>query len=239
MKQIVFFMICATLFFPLSLLAHSISIVSDASPFTGAIVDRGSYTAPQGYARPYDTLQNLAYQGNGFARAAVSKDTIANYPYIHMPQYINDGLYGNGASWIGATAYSWIKIDLGQIVSMDVFQFGRDRMGYFNDRCIGHFTIEVAMSDNLYANGDSSNDSLEYTQIFNSATSGYAGVFGLGQTVRVLFSEQIQAKFVKITFDNETIAVDEIEIFGNVPEPSCIFSLFLGFMIFYKFFRRG
>ncbi len=197
---------------------------------------RSGFTTENGAIRPYDTANNLAYQGNGFAQAAVVQDTLAGYPAIHQPQFANDGLYGNGTSWIGAGGYRWLKIDLGRIVQMSSLEFGRDRLAYFNDRAPGQFTIAVAMSDNVYANGDSSNDSSEYTTVFNSADFGFSGTFNPGDTVRSAFSQAITAKFVKITFAGVEACIDEIEIFGTVspiPEPCTVLSIMLALCLYF------
>ncbi|NUM36251.1 MAG: discoidin domain-containing protein [Candidatus Brocadiae bacterium] len=218
--------------FPLCCLADSVSIVSH-TPFSGSMSYRPGFSTENGSIRPYDTTNNLAYQGNGFAQAAVVQDTLPGYPSIHQPQFANDGLYGNGASWIGAGGYRWLKIDLGRVVQMSRLEFGRDRLGYFNDRAPGQFTIAVAMTDNVYAHGDSSNDSVEYTTVFNSADFGFAGAFNPGDTVRSVFSQAITAKFVKITFSGVETCIDEIEIFGTVPEPSTILSIVLALCVYF------
>ena len=57
---------------------------------------------------------------------------------------------------------SWFKIDLGRTVLIDSITFGRGRIaGAFDDRDPGQFTIEVASSDNVYSNGDDTNDGAE------------------------------------------------------------------------------
>ena len=51
---------------------------------------------------------------------------------------------GRSPSWISAP---WLKIDLGQTVSIDRLMLGRDRLAGFDDRDPGQFTIEVALVD--------------------------------------------------------------------------------------------
>ena len=100
------------------------------------------------------------------------------------PPYLNDGLYGPGASWISNSAYSWIKIDLGKSTTINTVAFGRDRLGNFNDRDPGSFVIAVALSDNVYADGNSSNDYVEYTEVYDSEQVGFNGIVSGSETIQ-------------------------------------------------------
>jgi hypothetical protein len=146
----------------------------------------------------------------------VAKDTLPGHSGIHQAAYLNDGHYGNGASWISNSAYSWIKIDLGQVKSINTVEFGRDRLGNFNDRDPGQFTIAVALSDNVYSDGNSSNDSIEYALIYDSERSGFTGTVSGSETVTAYFGS-VAARFVKITFANPGTAIDEVEVFMVQP----------------------
>ena len=118
---------------PLTVFANQISIVP-ASPFTGPLQCRPTFGPPQCNFRPFDTAQDLAFQGNGSALPAVAKDVIPSGSTIHTIANANDGHYGNGTSWIGNSANSWLKIDLGQAALIDRVTIGRDRTGGFDDR---------------------------------------------------------------------------------------------------------
>ena len=194
-----------------------------SSAFTGPEIYKSGYPANQAAYRPFDTSYNLAYQGNGFAQAAVAKDTIAGYPDIHQSQYANDGYYGNGTSWIGSSANSWLKIDLGQEALIDSIVLGRDRLGYYDDRDPGQFIISAALSDNIYANGDDSLDSTEYVVIYDSSSDSYSGLISGSDSLSVNFSVPVSAQYIKITFTNSGAAIDEIEVFGTaIPSPATI-----------------
>ena len=119
---------------------------------------------PQCLGEPYDTNENLA-----FTHPVVAKDVLGGA--FHKIANINDGNYGNGVSWIGTSANSWIKIDLGQPRLIDRVTFGRDRLGFFGDRPPGNFTVELALTENVFANGDATNDSAEYVEILDSLTA--------------------------------------------------------------------
>ena len=170
------------------------------------------YLPPLCLAEGSDNRENLTFQGNGVARAAVAKDTLPGFNGIHHAAHVNDGLYGNGASWISNSAYSWIKIDLGKLTDINTVAFGRDRLGNYNDRDPGQFTIAVALSDNVYADGNSSRDSIEYTLVYDSERAGFDGSVSTAETVQAYFGS-VTARFVKITFTNPGTAIDEVEVF--------------------------
>ena len=159
-----------------------------------------------------DNKENLTFQGNGVARAAVAKDNLPGFNGIHHAGHVNDGLYGNEASWISNSAYSWIKIDLGKLTNINTVAFGRDRLGNYNDRDPGQFTIAVALGDNVYADGNSSNDSIEYTMVYDSERAGFDGSVSAAETVQAYFGA-VTARYVKVTFTNPGTAIDEIEVF--------------------------
>ncbi len=84
-----------------------------SSDLTGTEICKLGFNPPQCKAAFFSNDQNVAYQSNGFAQPAVAKDNIHGYDSIHQPEFVNDGAYGNGTSWISDSPYSWIKIDLG------------------------------------------------------------------------------------------------------------------------------
>ncbi|RPJ28212.1 MAG: discoidin domain-containing protein [Chloroflexi bacterium] len=180
------------------------------------VICKPGYLPPLCLAKEFDKSEDLTFQGNGSARPAVAKDTLPGFSGVHKAAYVNDGLYGPGASWISNSAYSWIKIDLGKTTTINTVEFGRDRLGSFNDRDPGQFIIAVALSDNVYADGNSNNDYVEYTEIYNSEQAGFNGVVSGSETIRAQFGP-VTARFVKIIFSNAGTAVDEIEVFMVQP----------------------
>ena len=183
---------------------------------TAQVICKPGYVPPLCLAKEFDKSSDLTSPGNGVARPAVAKDTVPGYGRVHQPAYINDGLYGPGASWVSNSSYSWIKIDLGKAQTINTITFGRDRLGRLNDGDPGQFVIAVALSDNVYADGDSSNDYAEYTEVYNSEQSGFDGLVSGPETVKATF-EPVTARFVKITFENAKTAVDEVEVFMIQP----------------------
>ena len=175
---------------------------------------RGGDPSPQCDASGFDRSGDLAFSGNGSAQPAVAYDSIAGFPDIHKPAVANDGFYGNGSSWIGASAGSWVKIDLGRRMYIDRVQIGRDRTGGLDDRDPGRFTIATATGDNAYANGDDSNDDAEYTQQFDSQPFDPDVTFLTSETLEAQF-DPVVARYVKVQVANYGAALDEIEVRGQ------------------------
>jgi hypothetical protein len=172
---------------------------------------RTIWSAPQGSIWAFSTQSDLASPANGLARAAISRDVIPGHETIHNPTFLNDGYYGNGSSWIGTGADSWIKIDLGQTVPVGNVRFGRDRIGHFDDRDPGRFQIFLATSDDVYANGNDQNDSQEYRSVFDSETVGFSGQISGSQTLLATLPAT-DARYVTIQFGADGAAIDEVEV---------------------------
>ena len=164
--------------------------------------------------------QNLSLRKNGIARAAISNDTLSDDAGSHPAAFVNDGVYGRGSRWISKSPNSWLKIDLGQATMINVVALiGRERVGNFGDKAPGHFEIAIALSDNVYANGDSNNDNIEYEKVFDSESTGPTETISDAETVTAYF-DPVMARFVKITFTNPGEAVDEVEVFLFNPSRS-------------------
>lgn len=176
------------------------------------IICKPGYEPPLCLAGEFESESDLSYQGNGIARPAVAKDTAPDYGSLNQAAYVNDGLYGPGAGWISNSKYSWIKIDLGKVTAINTVKFGRDRLGKLNDGDPGRFIIAVALSDNIYANGNSSNDEREYRVIYDSRQTGFEGTISGPETVIAQFGTRV-IRYIKITFQNKGTAVDEVEAF--------------------------
>lgn len=180
------------------------------------ILCKDGFEPPLCLAREIDKSHDLSNPGNGRARPAVAKDTMPGYGRLHRAENINDGLYGPGASWVSNSPNSWIKIDLGQVTIMNTIAFGRDRLGNYNDGDPGRFVIAVAESDDVYANGNSSNDEKEYDEVYDSADDGFDGMISGPETVIAQF-RMTEARYIKITFENARTAIDEVEVFVSRP----------------------
>lgn len=176
------------------------------------IICKPGYQPPLCLAGEFNPSGDLTYPGNGTARPAVAKDTMPGYGLIHQAAHVNDGLYGPGASWVSKSKNSWIKIDLGKATLINTVAFGRDRLGALNDRDPGQFVVAVALADDVYVHGNNSNDELEYSVVYDSKQAGFNGKISGAETVLAQF-ETRAARFIKLIFENEGTAIDEVEVF--------------------------
>ena len=190
--------------------------IMTASPRAVSITCKPGAEPPLCLAGEYKQEVGLADPGNGLARPAVAKDTMYAAGGIHKAAYVNDGLYGPGASWISNSRNSWIKIDLGKITEINTVTFGRDRLGNLNGHNPGQFVVALALTDNVYANGNNSKDNQEYQAVFNSKEAGFSGNISGDETVVAQFAPRA-ARYIKITFENKGTVIDEVEAFLKQP----------------------
>jgi hypothetical protein len=143
----------------------------------------------------------------------VSKDARVNAAGGHKPAYVNDGRAG--ASWVSNSADSWIKIDLGQVRTINTVSLQKGDPGSPSENTPGQFVIAVALSD-VYSDGDSSQDYTEYTQVFHSEQAGFSGTVSQAETIRTQFPS-VRARYVKITFEQAGAAIEEVGVFLAEP----------------------
>jgi Protein of unknown function (DUF3060)/F5/8 type C domain len=158
-----------------------------------------------------DSSQDLADAGNGLAQPAVSSQPDPDG--AHKAAYLNDGR--DGASWVSNSPNSWIKIDLGTVTAVNTVSLQKGSVDSGSDDNPGRFVIEVALSD-VYANGDSSNDSMEYTQVLHLEQTDFSGTASETNTIQIQFPP-INARFVKVTFEKAEVAIKEVGVFMVQP----------------------
>jgi hypothetical protein len=154
----------------------------------------------------FDASQDLANRDNGMARPAISKDARPSQEGLHKAEHVNDGHHG--ASWVSDSEDSWIKIDLGQVQTINMVSLQQGSLGSSSDHNPGQFVIEVALSDE-YADGDSSHDYAEYSQVFHSEQAGFSGTVSHAESIQTWFSP-VKARFVKLTFEKTGVAIEEV-----------------------------
>jgi len=100
-------------------------------------------------------LDELEVFTTGTVTKNVARDAIAtsssNLPgyEIHQLKHVNDGRYGNGASWISNEAgRGWIQLEFAAPVEIDRVLWSRDRLenGQFTDRIPTRYRIEAGLS---------------------------------------------------------------------------------------------
>jgi hypothetical protein len=180
------------------------------------IICKAGAKPPLCLAGEFKGENGLTDQSNGSARPAVAKDTMPSSQELHKAANINDGMYGPGASWISNSRNSWIKIDLGKGTKINTVTFGRDRLGKLSGHNPGQFVVSLAMRDDVYANGNNSNDFKEYQPVFNSDKAGFSGRISGAETVTAQFKPHL-ARYIKITFENKGTVIDEVEAFMAQP----------------------
>ena len=94
----------------------------------------------------------------GDAGATVTASgTLSDYR-IHALRHLNDGLYSNTFSWLGASANSFAGISLGSTpVAVNRIAFGRDNNGTYTDRAAGFYTVQYTTEPNPTAVTTASN----------------------------------------------------------------------------------
>jgi len=103
-----------------------------------------------------DDTRNLALAANG-ARAT-SSGSLEGFP-IHQLVGINDGLYGNGQSWIAERIEgAWVQIELPQAARIHRVVWSRDRESKFLDRLVTQYEIQVAQDTHHWRTVASSDD---------------------------------------------------------------------------------
>ena len=180
------------------------------------IICKDGAQPPLCLAGEYKGENGLTNQRNGSARPAVAKDSMPSSQELHKAANINDGMYGPGASWISNSRNSWIKIDLGKTTEINTVTFGRDRLGKLTGHNPGQFVVSLAINDDVYANGNNSNDNKEYQPVFNSKKTGFNGTISGAETVTAQFKPHM-ARYIKITFENKGAVIDEVEAFMAQP----------------------
>ncbi len=63
---------------------------------------------------------------------------------IHQVAHLNDGWYGNQASWIAKTPAAWAEIDLGDVYTISQVRLSNDEIKEFSDRKPTSYRILVA-----------------------------------------------------------------------------------------------
>jgi len=155
--------------------------------------------------------QDLADTGNGLAKPAVSSQS--GMDGVKMAAYVNDG--HSSTSWVSTSADSWVKIDLGKVKTINAVSLQKASLGTSQSNGPGQFVIAVALSD-LYADGNSSNDHVEYAQVFSSEQTGFSSAVSDAETILTQFPS-VKARFVKITFEKAGAAIEEAGVFLMPP----------------------
>ena len=86
--------------------------------------------------------RNLALQPGAGANA--SSVFMGGAMAIHQIAHLNDGWYGNTASWIAGAMPAWAEIDLGQVCQIGEVRVGNDHTQHYTDRAATALRVMVA-----------------------------------------------------------------------------------------------
>jgi cytochrome c553 len=87
--------------------------------------------------------RNVALASQG--ATATASSCLAGHP-IHQIAHLNDGLFGNGHSWVAAaTENQWVQIALAKPTRINKVTLSRDREGKFADRMPRSVEIQVSL----------------------------------------------------------------------------------------------
>jgi hypothetical protein len=75
---------------------------------------------------------------------ATASSLLPGYAYKHLIAFLNDGVYGNGRSWIPAKSTGWAQIKLLERSKIDRVVLSRDREGKLRARLLASFDILVS-----------------------------------------------------------------------------------------------
>ena len=84
-------------------------------------------------------------------------------PAIHRLEFLTDGKYGNGRSWISNEAgRGWVEVELPQPAEVGRVEWGRDREGKYADRVPTRYRVEVKAAGGAWVTVASSDDRLPF-----------------------------------------------------------------------------
>ncbi len=130
---------------------------------------------------------------------------------IHRVEHLNDGWYGNSASWISAGEPSWAQIDLGSVHRIDKVRIGSEHSPHFGDRAATAVRILLAQQPTASA-GEASG---EWRVV------GNRGGPPTRQTTTFTFTPQ-EARIIRIEVaasEGGNARLDEIEVYEAAPHP--------------------
>jgi hypothetical protein len=187
--------------------ATTLTIV-DTPSLTGVEQHKPNWPDGQNSYQSFNSADNVALGATTSASSSLS-----GYPEIHDVAFLTDGFYGNGSSWISSDANSSVQIDLGRVIAINSVMFGRDRLGFFDERDPGQFSISVSQTGSVGT--------------FNTLYTSSPGFeIHWDDGVKISF-DGTSARYVNLSFENAGTAIDEVQITA-VPEPETYAMLLAG-----------
>lgn len=150
------------------------------------------------------TDRNLALAAGGAVASASS--CLSGYA-AHRVSHLNDGRYGNGRSWVSASAKSgeWAQIDLPNTASVSAVVYSRDREARFYDRVPLSVDVMVSADGRVWEKAAEMRGRLERTNVM-------AGTRSIPIPLQ-------HARYVRLsvlgTEDGAPPALDEVAVYGR------------------------
>ena len=128
---------------------------------------------------------------------------------IHRVDYLNDGCYGNSASWISAGEPSWAQIDLGSVHRVDKVRIGSEHSPQFGDRAAT--TVRILLAEQPAAPPGETNGGWRVVAERSAPP--------IHETTTFTFAPQ-EARLIRIEVaasESGNVRLDEIEVYEAAP----------------------
>ncbi len=175
------------------------------APFRGLLGGRPPDQEGVADAFHLTALNNLASVANGAKPATATSSRTEPY---HQPAGINDGKYGNDASWIPVLPKSSFQIELGEPAAVNLFKLSRDRNGQYRDRWVDYLKIETSL------------DHSQWHAVFEQSAIQSLPDFNPGGVMTIRIDPR-RAHFVRVMVEaqspgtGEFPCIDEFEVFAT------------------------
>lgn len=197
-------------------LTHSLQSVVGAAAGIVTLV----YGAPANAALTWVETQGTFAPGNLATQpgaVAFAFDVFWGGGYLlHQIDHLNDGIYGNDNSWIGASGDSFAGISFASGTTVNQIAWGSEHYGAFGDRYQGTYTVQYTTQ----ANPTKDTPAEAWTDIGSVTYDTYP----IDNIYRHLYEfSPVYATGLRITTHSTAldIRIDEIEVYGApVPESS-------------------
>lgn len=151
-------------------------------------------------------IRNLALLPGAKARAS---SCLPGYA-IHQIAHLNDGWYGNSASWISGGDPSWAEIDLGAVYRINRMRLGSEHSPWYRDRAPVHVRVLAATE---YAEDS-------HAPQWQTVAENKGGPIA---TTRDFGFAPREARWVRVEILSSTSGgnarIDEIEVYEAAPQP--------------------
>ena len=152
--------------------------------------------------------------------SATSYYYLPNPPIYHGPGFLNDGVYGNGNSWVADNPNSSVVASFGtSIVNVSGIAWGRDNTGGYTDRWRGLYIIEYTQ----VASPSATTPDAQWQLIgsVDYATLPQTGDFSLPARRHRWSFPAVQASGIRVraiaAAGEDPIAIDELELYTSGP----------------------